>query len=118
MADSHPDFRREILALARKKSCAASKVIYRASDAGRDIFGIRAGVIAVQCRFTHPDVVLLHMLRPGDWFGTVPLLTDQSRRINVIARTDVELLRVPSDYLQALLRRHREWSAELGRDVV
>jgi CRP-like cAMP-binding protein len=117
-ADCSAKFRREILALARPKSYAAGKVIYRAGDPGRDVFGVSAGVVAVQCRFTHPDVVLLHMLRPGDWFGTAPLLVEQSRRVNVIARTDVVLLRVPADDLQTLLRRHPQWLVELGRDVV
>jgi len=117
-ADSDPCFRREILALARPKSYAAGSVIYQAGDAGRDVFGISAGVVTLQCRFTHPDAVLLHMLRPGDWFGTVPALVERSRRITVIARTDVEVLRVPGDELRALLRRHPEWVAELGRDLV
>ena len=117
-ADSDPSFRREILALARPKSYPADKVIYQAGDAGRDMFGIKAGVVTLQCRFIHPDAVLLHMLRPGDWFGTVPVLVEQSRRITVIARTDVELLRVPGDELRAVLRRRPEWVAELGRDMV
>ena len=117
-ADSQPDFRREMLALARPKLYAVGSVIYQAGDAGRDVFGIKAGVVTLQCRFIHPDAVLLHMLRPGDWFGTVPVLVEQSRRITVIARTDVELLRVPGDELRALLRRRPEWVAELGRDTV
>ena len=117
-ADSHPGFRREILALARPKSYAAGSVIYQAGDAGRDVFGISAGVVTLQCRFTHPDALLLHLLRPGEWFGTVPALLEQSRRITVSARTDVQLLRVPGDELRALLRCHPEWVGELGRDMV
>jgi CRP/FNR family transcriptional regulator, cyclic AMP receptor protein len=117
-ADSHPDFRQEIFALAGPKSYATGTVIYKAGDPGREIFGIRSGVVTLQGRFTHPDAVLLHMLRPGDWFGTVPLLAGRSRRVTAVARTDVELLRVPGDELQALLRRHPAWAAALGRDVV
>jgi len=117
-ADSQPDFRREMLALARPKLYAVGSVIYQAGHVGSDVFGISAGVVTVQCRFTHPDAVLLHMLRPGEWFGVVPVLVEQSRRVTVIARTDVELLRVPGDELRALLRRHPEWVAELGREVV
>jgi len=117
-ADSHPGFRREILGLARPKAFAAGTIIYKAGDAGREIFGIRSGVVTLQGRFTHPDAMLLHMLRAGDWFGTVPVLAGRSRRINAAARTDVELLRVPGEELQALLRRHPEWVVDLGRDVV
>ena len=117
-AHSHPDFRRDIFALARPQSFAAGHLIYRAGDPGRNVFGVSSGVVAVQSRFTHPDAVLLHMLRPGDWFGTVPVLAEQTRRINVIARTDVELLRVSGDELRGLLRLHPGWTAELTRDIV
>jgi CRP-like cAMP-binding protein len=116
-ADSQPDFRRELLALARPKSYAAGSVIYQAGDTGRDVFGVRSGVVTLSGKFTHPDAVLLHMLRPGEWFGTVPVLLDRSRRITAIARTDVDILRVPGDQLRALLRHHPEWVVELGRDL-
>ena len=107
-----------MLALARPKLYAVGSVIYQAGHVGSDVFGINAGVVTVQCRFTHPDAVLLHMLRPGEWFGVAPVLVEWRRRVTVIARTDVELLRVPGDELRALLRRHPEWVAELGREVV
>jgi len=116
-AESHPDFRREMLALARPKSYTAGSVIYQAGDAGRDVFGIHSGVVTLSGRFTHPDAVLLHLLRPGEWFGTVPVLIERSRRITAIARTNVDTLRVPGDELRALLRRHPEWVVELGRDL-
>jgi CRP-like cAMP-binding protein len=116
-ADSHPDFRRELLGLARAKSYAAGSVLYQAGDVGQDVFGISSGVVTWQSRLTHPDATLLHMLRPGDWFGTVPVLLDRSRRVTAVARTDVNLLRVPGDELRALLRRRPEWLVELGRDA-
>ena len=117
-AESHPSFRSAILALSRPRSYTAGSVLYQAGDVGRDFFGISAGVVTAQCRFSHPDAALLHLLRPGDWFGTVPVLIEQSRRVTVVARTDVELLRVPADELRALLRLHPEWVAELARDTV
>lgn len=81
-------------------------------------FGIRSGVVLVQCRFTHPDAVLLHMLRPGQWFGTLDGLAERSRRLSTVARTDVDVLRVPGDAMQALLRRRPEGVAKLGRNAV
>jgi len=116
-ADSRPEFRRDLLALARPKSYAAGSVIYQAGEVGQDVFGISSGVVTLQSKLTHPDAVLLHMLRPGEWFGTVPVLLVRSRRITAVARTDVELLRVPGDELRAMLRRRPEWIAEIGRDV-
>ena len=118
LADCHPRFRRDFLALARPKSHAAGSVIYHADEVGQDVFGISSGVVTLQSKLTHPDAVLLHMLRPGEWFGTVPVLLERSRRVTAVARTDVNLLRVPGNELRALLRRRPEWFAELGRDAV
>jgi CRP-like cAMP-binding protein len=117
-ADVHPHFRKDLLALARPKSYAAGSVLFQAGDGGTDVFGVAGGVVSMQCRFTHSDAVLVHMLWPGDWFGTPPVLFERSRRATAVARTDVEILRVPGDELRALLRRRPAWSAELGRDVV
>jgi CRP-like cAMP-binding protein len=117
-ADCPPRFRREFLALGRPKFCAAGSVIYQAGEIGQDVFGICSGVVTMQSSLTHPDAVLLHMLRRGEWFGTVPVLLKRDRRITAVARTDVNLLRVPGDELRALLRRRPEWVAELGRDAV
>lgn len=118
LAECSEEFRREFLALARPKSFPAGTVLYQAGDVGRDLFGIRSGVVLVQCRFIHPDAVLLHMLRPGEWFGTLDWLAERSRRFSTVARTDVELLRVPGDEMQALLRRRPEGVAMLGRNAV
>ena len=117
-ADCSPQFRREILALACARSHAAGSVIYQAGEAGQDVFGICSGVVTLQSRLTHPDAVLLHMLRPGEWFGTASILLKRGRRVSAVARTDVDLLRVPGEDLRALLRRRPEWFAELGRDVI
>lgn len=117
-AECPPRFRHEVLALARPRFLAAGSVIYQAGEFGQDVFGICSGVVTMQSRLTHPDAVLLHMLRPGDWFGTVPVLLKRDRRITAVARTDVNLLRVPGDELRALLRRRPEWLTELGRDAI
>jgi CRP-like cAMP-binding protein len=117
-AECHPEFRRDLLALARPKPCAAGDVIYQAGDIGTDLFGIVSGVVALQGKFTHPDALMMHFVQPGEWFGTVPMLAKRSRSITAISRTDVELLRVSGDDLRALLRRRPEWIAELARDLV
>ena len=117
-ADCSPDLRREILALARLKSLAAGSVVFRAGDVGGDLFRIVSGVVTVQCRFTHQDAVLLHMLWAGEWFGTMEVMVERNRNYTAIARTDVTLLRLPGNELQALLRRRPEGIIMLGRHAV
>jgi CRP-like cAMP-binding protein len=117
-ANSDPEFRRELLALARPRFYAAGSVIYQADEIGQDVFGISSGVVTLQSKLTHADAVLLHMLWPGEWFGTLSLLLERGRRVTALARTDVNLLRVPGDELRALLQRRPAWFAELGRDAI
>ena len=117
-ADCSPDLRREILALARPRSLPAGGVVFRAGDVGGDLFRIVSGVVTVQCRFTHPDAVLLHMMWPGEWFGTMEVMVERKRNYTAIARTEVTLLRMPGNELQALLRRRPEGIIKLGRHAV
>ena len=116
--ESPPDFRRDFLALALPKSYAAGSVIFQAGEVGQDVFGVHSGVVTLQSRFAHPDAVLLHMMWPGEWFGTWSILLGKGRRMSAIARNDVDLLRIPGDDLRALLRRSPQWHAELARDAV
>jgi CRP-like cAMP-binding protein len=117
-AESPPDFRRDFLALARPKSYPAASVIFQAGEVGQDVFGVYSGVVTLQSRLNHPDAMLLHMVWPGEWFGTWSVLLGKGRRMSAIARTDVNLLRIPGDDLRALLRRRPQWHAELARDAV
>jgi hypothetical protein len=50
--------------VARPKSYSAGSLIFRAGDVGADVFGIVSGVIIVECRFTHSDATLIHMMWP------------------------------------------------------
>lgn len=118
LAECSAEFRREFLALGRPKYFSAGSILYRTDDAAAEMFGIISGVVTVQCRFAHPDAVLLHLLWPGEWFGTLDLLAGRSRRYTTVARTDLELLRVPGDDMRALLQRRPEGVAKLGRNAV
>jgi CRP-like cAMP-binding protein len=116
-ADCSPGLRHKILALARPKSYAAGSVVFRAGDVGADAFGIISGVVTVERRFAHPDATLMHMLWPGEWFGPLEVIIERYRHATMTARTDAELLRIPGDELQALLRRHPEDFVKLTNNV-
>ncbi len=102
VAECSAEFRHEFLGLGRPNSFSAGSNLYHTDDAAVEMFGIIAGVATVQYRFAHPDAVQLHLLWPGEWFGTLDLLAGRSRRYTAVTRTDVELLRVPGDDLRAV----------------
>ena len=117
-SEADPAFRRDLLALSRPRAFRAGSTIYQAGGPGPDLYGVVAGVVVLQARFVNPDATLMQMLHAGDWMGTAPVLCDRPRRVTAVARTDVELLRIPGDELRYLLERRPEWTRELARDVV
>jgi CRP-like cAMP-binding protein len=117
LADCSVPFREEFLALARPMSVPAGSVVYRAGDVARDLFGVCSGVVLLQCRFVHPDAEMLHMLRAGEWIGTMDWLSERTRRFSVVASTDVELIRIPGDEMLALLHRRPEGFIKLGHNA-
>jgi CRP-like cAMP-binding protein len=117
-AETPPEFRRDFLALARRQAYAAGSTIFLAGEAGKDMFGLHSGVITLESPAVHPDAALMHMMWPGEWFGTFSVLLGKGRRLSAFARTDVILLRIPGDELKELLRIRPQWYAELSRDAV
>lgn len=117
-ARTDAEFRRELLALSRPHTYAAGAVIYQAGDLRGDFFVVRAGVVLLHSRFAHADAILLHMVHPGDSFGSTPALLSHARVATASARTPVQVLRIAGDDLRALLTRRPEWMVELGRDLL
>ncbi len=117
-AESHPQFRRRLLELARPRFCPADSVIYRAEERSHELFGLVSGIVEVQGRLPHPDALLMHFIHPGHWFGGSPIVAARRRRVTARARTDVELLSVPGDDLRNLLVQQPQWWQEIGREVV
>lgn len=118
LARTDAEFRRELLALARPDRYAAGAVIYQAGDLRGDFFVVRAGVVLLHSRFAHPDAILLHMVHPGDSFGSTPALLAHARVATASARTPVQVLRVAGDDLRGLIKCRPEWAGELGRDLL
>lgn len=117
-AQSHPEFCRQLLELARPRFCPADSVIYRADEQSHELFGLVSGIVEVQGRLPHPDAVLMHFIHPGHWFGGSPIVAERPRRVSARARTDVELLSVLGDDLRDLLAQQPQWWQEIGRELV
>jgi CRP-like cAMP-binding protein len=117
-AESHPQFRRKLLELARPRALPAGSVIYRADERSHELFGLVSGIVEVQGRLPHPDALLMHFIHPGHWFGGSPIVAARRRRVTARARTDVDLLFVPGDDLRTVLAQQPQWWREIGREVV
>jgi len=73
------------------------------------------GVAEVQMPTAEGEVILTHLLWPGDWIGEGLLLTNAPRSRYLIARTDLVYRRIPHlDLLRMLERDPQGWRA-IGR---
>ena len=118
LAKADADFRRELLALGRPRAYRAGAVIYRAGDPGGEFFVLAAGIVLLHSRFAHADAIFLHMVHPGECFGSAPVLAARARAATASARTPVEVLSIAGNDLRALLKHRPEWAVELGRDLL
>lgn len=88
-------FRVEVLRHAKLFEFARSKVIYRAGDPMGGIYGLVAGIVAVNT--SPPDAApqLIHIGAPGFWTGEGSFLARQPRRIELRAISAATLMHLP-----------------------
>jgi CRP-like cAMP-binding protein len=114
LARAPAEFQRALLSLAKWQLFEAGTAICHAADENADLTGIVRGVVEVSTRFSTADTPALHFLQQGQWFGMVPLISGQSRRLSATARTPVLLARVPHDSLATLLAKRPEWWRDIA----
>jgi di/tricarboxylate transporter len=84
----------------------SGETIYRPGDPGDALYIIIDGIVRV---FAHPEGKLLEIacLGAGQWFGEMALLTGEATRTTEIeAQTDLDLLKLPREDFNQLIRKH------------
>jgi len=90
----------------------AGEVIVREGDAGSEMFVVRRGKVEVR-----RGGRTLTVLREGEYFGELSLLLGVPRSATVVARTDVELVVIPRDHFDAMLREQPEIAVPLLKEL-
>jgi len=90
----------EVAAIAREERFAQGEAICRRGDEGSDLYVVTEGSVAVRIGDR-----LLATLQAGQVVGELAVLDSRPRSADVIAATDVEVLRIPGDEFQRLLER-------------
>jgi CRP-like cAMP-binding protein len=92
----------------------AGQVVFRQGDAADAVFLLISGQIDVQ--IAGPDGVervVCPPLEAGSVVGVIGPLLDAPRTATVVAKTDVELWRLPRAACQAALERREAWASKL-----
>ena len=87
--------------MATTQTYADSEIIFRAGDAGIDLFVVKSGAIDILNPTNENRLIVSH--QPGEFAGDIDLLTRRPVIVTAVARGDTVLLRVPNKKIHAVL---------------
>jgi CRP/FNR family transcriptional regulator, cyclic AMP receptor protein len=73
-----------------------------------DMYGLVAGQIGVWIAHGRRNPRLVHFLRPGGWFESLPAFAGQGLRVSLSASRGVEVLRLPQQAMREIVALHPE----------
>ncbi|MGZ4690014.1 MAG: Crp/Fnr family transcriptional regulator [Acidimicrobiia bacterium] len=100
------DERSEILSSARRRRFARGDIVFHEGDPGDTLHLIARGHVAVRVTTPLGDAATLLILKPGDFFGEMAIVSPGPRNATVIALDDTETLGLHRDTLDVLRAEH------------
>ncbi|HEY7134168.1 MAG TPA: Crp/Fnr family transcriptional regulator [Acidimicrobiia bacterium] len=100
------DTRRELLARARRRRFAAGEVIFHEGDPGDAMHLLAKGHVAIRVTTPLGDTATLRVLRAGDHFGELSVVSPAPRNATIVALDATETLVVHRDDVDQLRRDH------------
>jgi len=97
--------RREFLTLAHRRRFAKGEVLFHEGDPGDTMHLLVKGHVAIRISTPLGDVATLRILRPGEFFGELAIISPSPRSATVVALDVVETLAVHKSQLDELRAR-------------
>jgi small-conductance mechanosensitive channel/CRP-like cAMP-binding protein len=111
------DERARLAAGAMPIGVAAGHAVVRQDDAGQSLFIVAEGMLEARRTEADGHEQTVTRFAPGDFFGEMSLLTGESRRATVIARTQALIYEIEKDDLQPILQARPELGESVARIV-
>jgi CRP-like cAMP-binding protein len=86
----------------RQRELRGRQILFREGDRGEEMFIVRRGTVLISKAVTGKVEQVLVRVEPSDFFGEMTLFDGSPRSATAQAETDVELLVLGRDSLQAL----------------
>lgn len=105
---AEPDARRvsgQVLGACHLRNFLAGDHIYRIGDEPGGMYGLLRGGLKVDVDPSERGSRFAHFARPGAWFGEAAAFTRQPRRIGLSASRPSQLLHLPLNAIDAIVRR-------------
>src|SRR5271165_3287432 len=103
------EFQEAILSRCAWGRLEAGAPIQAGGEEAGELIGLARGIVAMRTILGRADTPIMHFVHPVFWFGYVPILTGQPRRIAASAKSPVWFARVPQAEVRALLAKRPEW---------
>src|SRR6476646_1624963 len=84
-ADLGTDELQRIAGLCHTQQMTAGEVLFQKRDAGDALFGVRRGQVRIETGASDGSRLTLNFMGPGDLFGEVAVMDDQSRTADATA---------------------------------
>jgi CRP-like cAMP-binding protein len=110
--------RRALLTTARRRRFARNEVIFHEGDPGETLHLVSKGHVAIRVTTPLGDVATVRVLRPGDFFGELAVISPAPRNATALALDPTETLVVHRDEFQRLLDEQPSVQAVLVEALV
>ncbi|HZZ23232.1 MAG TPA: Crp/Fnr family transcriptional regulator [Roseiarcus sp.] len=109
------EFPDAILSRCAWESLEAGAPIQAGGEEEGELIGLARGIVEMRTILGRADTPLMHFAHPVFWFGYVPILTGQPRRVSAATKSPVWLARIPQAVVTTLLAERPEWWRHLTR---
>jgi CRP/FNR family transcriptional regulator, cyclic AMP receptor protein len=106
-----------LLGAARRRRFAKGETVFHEGDAGESLHLIDKGYVAVRVTTPAGDVATLRVLRAGQHFGDLAVLSADRRSATVTALEKTETLEVPSAVIRDFSSEHRSFERAMTRVI-
>lgn len=98
--------RRDLMARARRRRFGAGEVIFHEGDPGDSMHLLANGHVAIRVTTPLGDTATLRVLKAGDHFGELSIVSPAPRNATIVALDPVETLAIHQDAVEQLRRTH------------
>jgi CRP/FNR family transcriptional regulator, cyclic AMP receptor protein len=106
-----------LLASARRRRFGRGETIFHEGDPGDSLHLIDKGFVAVRVTTPAGDVATLRVLRAGQHFGDLAVLSTGRRSATITSLEKVETLEIPSAVIHRFSDEHRSFERAMARVI-
>ncbi|MDQ1454978.1 MAG: family transcriptional regulator, cyclic receptor protein [Actinomycetota bacterium] len=114
---SEPD-RRELLARARRRRFARHEVLFHEGDPGDSLHLVSRGHIALRIHTPFGDIATMRIVRPGEFFGELAVVSPGPRNATAAALDAAETIAIDRELVTGLRDEHPQISALIVEALV